>query len=110
MSKHTPGPWYVVNMRGWGGLCIGRRPQDQADTTAGDAPIARVIEKAPHWPDAFPAEANARLIAAAPDLLTALDDLTECVLFHARRGESIPLDNEHIVAARVAIARATPAE
>ncbi|KAA0572247.1 hypothetical protein FZ983_32265 [Azospirillum sp. B21] len=73
-TQHTPGPWHVVNMRGWGGLCIGRRPQDEADKTAGDAPIAKVIEKAPHWQGTFPAEANARLIAAAPDLLGALHD------------------------------------
>lgn len=78
-DKHTPGPWHVVTMHGWGGLCIGRRPQDEADKTAGDAPIAKVIEKAPHWQDAFPAEANARLIAAAPDLLEALREVSEWI-------------------------------
>lgn len=73
MSAHTPGPWFVVQMPGHGStLCIGRRDQQQTNGTIGDAPIAQVLDGAAHWTEKYPAEANARLIAAAPELLEAL--------------------------------------
>jgi len=72
LEKATPGPWHVVAMPGWGGISIGRRPQDEASKTAGDAPIAKVVDRAPHWENCFPVEANAQLIAAARNALPAL--------------------------------------
>lgn len=72
---HTPGPWYVVKMPGWNGTVIGRRPQADAERTAGDAPIACLVQGQAHWQSKYPVEANARLIAAAPDLLKALEEI-----------------------------------
>jgi hypothetical protein len=60
-TKHTPGPWLVTKDR-WGALCVNNH-----DAFASEFPVAAVNgagdeEKA----------ANARLIAAAPDLIAAL--------------------------------------
>lgn len=59
MSKHTPGPWEIERRRSFVtaiGPCV-------ADEYAGSA-----------WLDV--SEADARLIAAAPELLEALQNLT----------------------------------
>ena len=64
-SKHTPGPWKVS-------------PTD--DTVVIDATGAEVaaIDGDYNDPDTWPQmEANARLIAAAPDLLDALQNLLD---------------------------------
>lgn len=68
-EKHTPGPWYVVNES------IYRRPKEEiyefsGKGTAGDKPIAFIMKG---WQEnGFPVEANAKLIAAAPEMLKAL--------------------------------------
>jgi len=73
-AAHTPGPWaisYSVD-----GMTVDTaKPVRFNLTTAGTAVIARVCahEDAEH----FSGEANARLIAAAPDLAQALADLIE---------------------------------
>ena len=61
----TPGPWFAGKMRGWAGLCVRRF---QAPDVAGDHPVATVHDGYTYWDNKFPAEANAGLIAAAPDL------------------------------------------
>ena len=62
MSKHTPGPWVLEN-RGY--KFIVSKP--------GDGYITRdVCRMDASTMSAFAQEANARLIAAAPDLLEAL--------------------------------------
>jgi hypothetical protein len=61
MGKHTKGPWsYRL---------------DDSDVWAGDVRVCRK----PHNVSAYDKEwqANARLIAAAPDLLAALEDLLD---------------------------------
>lgn len=68
MSKHTPGPWAIVNRE-----------------IRGPAESGVIVARIPEWgvaadaPDPF--AANARLIVAAPDLLEALTDLRR--RFHA---------------------------
>ena len=70
MSKHTPGPWewYGPNL-----LCGGERQSENILNSADDGKRyghhAALIEH--HW-DSDVAKANARLIAAAPELLEAL--------------------------------------
>jgi hypothetical protein len=84
MSKHTPGPWQVghfdSNM-----IC------DSDGANRGCSPIARVEGTAAKR------RANARLIAAAPDLLEALRPLTKGVYW---------ITDAQVKAARAAIAKA----
>jgi hypothetical protein len=56
MSKHTPGPWVFDNLG-----CISAETRDPVATV--DAPV--------DFDDLKEIHANARLIAAAPDLLAA---------------------------------------
>jgi len=62
---HTPGPWHPVT--------LGASPDHAWAIDSELVEIARL----PEWPDdQAEAEANARLIAAAPELLEALQSLT----------------------------------
>lgn len=62
MSKHTPGPWQVVS----GGISV-----DGADGSL----ICSMTEYKKPTPRQ---QANARLIAAAPELLEAVKAIAEC--------------------------------
>jgi len=71
-TKHTPGPWRLNNN-------IGRK--GELGIVADDAPcIIAIMGNAKEWP--VEAQANARLIAAAPALLEAckiaLQAINEC--------------------------------
>lgn len=68
MSKHTPGPWHVGIGNGQGSIFpdIGRTRLEAGGTAL--YPIASINSG---W-DAVEDTANARLIAAAPELLEAL--------------------------------------
>ena len=69
-TNHTPGPWQVDNN-------IGRK--SEMGIVADEAPcIIAIIHgaKKNEWPTT--AGANARLIAAAPELLAALEALADC--------------------------------
>lgn len=92
MSKHTPGPWRVsaapltpdVSTR-WIEVYSVDPCDDVASVTGGNLKTA---------------QANARLIAAAPDLLAALEEILR---IHSQAGGSIPGIGR---AAREAIAKA----
>ncbi len=56
MSKHTPGPWDV----------------ESDGTSVAMANQVCVVAPSPDWADNDTTKANARLIAAAPELLEAL--------------------------------------
>jgi hypothetical protein len=97
MSKHTPGPW-VVRDDGHDYLW----PLIDAENVGAGhyASIAIAIQRDPHPQhrggiDAATAAANARLIAAAPELLNALKQLVDT-----------PVSDSAYRAARAAIARA----
>lgn len=85
MQTHTKGPWKVLeNARGNGRICV---------TTANGAPVQAVIceidVKSVAIDDATRL-ANARLIAAAPDLLAALKAISDYVaVMHGHRGGDI---------------------
>lgn len=75
-TQHTPGPWAVTTV----GSCHGIHP------AASDNERDDICRVAPHnyhpngWQAAKgEAEANARLIAAAPDLLAALREAVEII-------------------------------
>lgn len=81
---HTKGPWY---------LDIGAR--DAAIHAGGT--IAMIDDTMTGW------QANARLIAAAPDLLAALAPLVDAA---PKDGGMIRLDGDELARARAAIAKA----
>ena len=104
MSKHTPGPWE------WNGpnqLWGGERATEEVLTAKDDGEPygmhSALIEH--HW-DGGVAKANARLIAAAPELLEALRALIDMDVAYQRG----PAVQEAVEAARAAIAKATGQE
>jgi hypothetical protein len=88
MSKHTPGPWEAKGTDVFAGKnCIGICDTDN-DTQK------RM-------------EANARLMAAAPDLLAALQSLVaSCEKHLAFRKPTNPVTRDRMAVARAAIAKA----
>lgn len=95
MSKHTTGPWIVNNDQtevGEGKLSI---------EAADEYFIAQVDEGVSQ-------EANARLIAAAPELLSALKDIIGWVPGAASWHTDAPI--KAVERARAAIAKATRAD
>ena len=90
MSGHTPGPWVVL-----------QNPMSHDCITSDDCRICEM----PRWDDEYAEEetANARLIAAAPDLLAALERMVR------QHGSNfISYSGDHPVSvARAAIAKAT---
>jgi len=95
-TQHTPGPWssdtdaYVINNS--------------------DEVLADVFYIESHSPDLDPRlirKANARLIAAAPELLAALEDLLWAVTGFGDFEECYP---EEVANARAAIIKATGAQ
>lgn len=79
MSDHTPGPWkaYVGPISMSGGLNPFFKGIVAMLRHSGDDECVAVItdQNIP----AFEYEANAQLIAAAPDLLAALEDIVACI-------------------------------
>lgn len=66
-AKPTPGPWFVIDIPGGDSLVA-------ADTPKGQAELVTVHREA-EYVKRLPAEANAALIAAAPELLAAVEAL-----------------------------------
>ena len=97
MLKHTPGPWrevgnFVVTSNGTGAIC----------RMSVSGPIGYAAEPA-SWEN----EANARLIAAAPDLLAALESWIACANDGDRHPPAwIDVFNACAAQSRAAIARA----
>jgi hypothetical protein len=101
MSAHTKGPWTAGHFSSVVGLPVMAQP----DPTSNSVVICGVRG------DRETAEANARLIAAAPDLLEALRslvaDLGGCWdAFEPALREAISNTNYNIVQMRLAAARA----
>jgi hypothetical protein len=99
MSEHTPGPWEISY-----GKIRPARPIE--GYTLGYAPICIVRgDKRLHGNGVR--EANARLIAAAPELLEALKDLEEYVSNNIIcEPTGIDVNGECFIKARAAIAKA----
>ncbi len=89
-TNHTPGPWSLVGM-------LIEAPREQAICSM----------KPPHFNGYANAEANARLIASAPDLLAACQNAAN-VLAALATGhlESIDRDSPALAQLRAAIAKA----
>lgn len=93
MSAHTPGPWDVCRRAHLHGV-------QHVDHSGKMYDVCRVDWHSFYKPD-HRAEANARLIAAAPDLLEALQ-----AILHTYDDGGVPL-NKAFRMANAAIARAT---
>lgn len=107
-TKHTPGPWRLdIAARSAGFAVVASRPKASGGTN-------RVCSTIPanRTPDAFEeAKANARLIAAAPEMLAALKDaigaLEFCRDYHSDLGnEDQDFAQGKLEAAITAIAKA----
>ena len=84
MSRHTPGPWkyeYDNSSGGWWFELTGGETPDQKPVISGsyNCPQGELET----------AEANARLIAASPDLLAAIQDLEFAGILDVRSGDSM---------------------
>ena len=90
MNKHTPGPWFAVADKGQTIIRTSR-------SSAAFSPLA--IVKGDKRDTLKDQEANARLIAAAPDLLEALSEIIN-------DGGKFVMTNETHRKARAAIAKA----
>ena len=95
-TKHTPGPWYVGS-----GTYEGRNIYSVASVTDDDGFTYQPIVASAEDDGIDCWDANARLIAAAPDLLEALKDMVDLVELMC------PFDGPQQRKARAAIARAT---
>ena len=100
MNTHTPGPWTV-------GMNADHLPCVVADVgLPGSGFAVAHINKVPLFGKGGPAhEANARLIAAAPDMLKALKTVTEFMACTLEDDEKHPAWDD-VRLARAAIAKA----
>ena len=74
-ATHTPGPWEARKGAGW---YVARPRYGGATLAVGMEAVTLVTSPSEtQWNDDAESEANARLIAAAPDLLEALENLIE---------------------------------
>ena len=90
MTSHTPGPWFIDT-------AIAADLEDHVCISAKlHGMLAQVVWRMEGAERTPTCEANARLIAAAPDLLQALHDIAE-----------EPTDAGAVKCARAAIAKAT---
>jgi hypothetical protein len=83
--SHTPGQWYVGNKQRPSGT-----PFAANRVWSGDRPIAMLISDSAQPADIDPeTQANARLIAAAPDLLEALQLVVDTYGFDSSTDSAI---------------------
>ena len=94
MTKHTEGPWVIEPDHRVGSITITHESQGLRSHVA-------VLPKMTLCEEHGMIEANARLIAAAPDLLEALEALTEEAFVNMSGGRGHLIDD-----ARAAIAKA----
>lgn len=98
LPKHTPGPWTFVGITGvasgMGYYSVCTNDCEVEVCTLRDRPLG-----------------DARLIAAAPELLEALEEVIQAWLHEAAQGDGIDEDHAPVLAkARAAIAKATKGE
>ena len=98
-TKHTPGPWVVD-------------PDSPTDISPADdlrlgiASICHADEAGGRWEFGRQSKANAKLIAAAPDLLEALIKLHESLESLNESGDAGQMVADDVETARAAIAKA----
>ena len=93
-TKHTPGPWFTCEQV--------KQPHPHALVGIGNG-STHVAYVSVTPANAFEADANARLIAAAPDLLDACESVIDWWEEHENDGQVIP---GHIQACMAAVKKA----
>ena len=91
-AKHTPGPWAILP-RAVGGYEV------QGTDADGEGSFVEVVATCHR-------EANAQLIATAPDLLAALKMAAHCLQWHVANHPT-GMDAKALADAKAAIAKAT---
>ena len=103
-TKHTPGPW-ANDPNGTGAV-------GDISTADGELCVAQAQQTSPSGRPDPARDANARLIAAAPELLEALKKIVECErkrakdLQHRKAWLPLKFSEERISAAEAAVAKA----
>ena len=87
-DKHTPGPWKVIT----GAVYT-------AQSTGKVVPIASMDREAGNGTSLVEREANARLIAAAPELLKALEEIADRLKWGKLANETEKIARDAIKAA-----------
>lgn len=100
--KGTPGPWSAPHLSNPGPGC--KCGYVFAESSMGGVAEVYVDNGSNDCPPRDEARANARLIAAAPDLLAALMELVDIVEGHVEDGDT--LDSLTLQPARAALAKA----
>jgi hypothetical protein len=104
VGEHTPGPWQVGDGQG-----NGHRDYIYCDDATGSAVATVELQYAPRNP--LEQQANARLIAAAPDMLAALKKhervLSMRTTYGAKAKPTVQELNDMLDDFRAAIAKAT---
>lgn len=103
-AKHTPGPWKYIDATKVAGMQFAPACVIQS----GDKNIARFSwnDNSPWFPTKEESQANARLIAAAPELLEALKGLLADIEDYQRVNNLGGENNHWQVISRAAIAKA----
>lgn len=112
-NKHTPGPWEYAPSTDAHGPYVSGPYGDVADcytmTNPNHAAVVNGGDSQPHHFCGEEADANARLIASAPELLEALEAMINNYVALANSGDCgnwDPEEEPQIIAARAAIAKA----
>jgi hypothetical protein len=98
MSKHTPGPWTISKPMGPGNIGI-----QSKDINAGGNWFVAELPNCPHEE----AEGNAELIAAAPELLEAVQNLVLIFQTGNHYDTRNPYTRPEVIEAMKTIAKAT---
>jgi len=100
-TKHTPGPWQILDPSG------DPFESNTRKVIASGKHGGLICDASVHWYDPVTARANARLIAAAPDLLAALELALEQIGQFTGWGKVTDPDAEAALAdGRAALAKA----
>lgn len=103
--EYTPGPWKAINMDGkyFPSVLIGK-PQPYSDRSGKHQ--ARIVVNESHDSQMKTIQANARLIAVAPDLLEACKELLDLIDTLEYAGEPV-VEQDCMKKATRAITKAT---